>query len=111
MKIIRDNSVLKENCYLVGTDYFASSVGLYWVDSGYLLPDILNPKVIGKVWIDKLIDIINKEKIDVVIPGLDLEFFSSSEDLVPISVIGDTEKAKERGVDFVVIMAMKITIY
>ena len=61
------------NCYLVGTDYFASSVGLYLVDSGYLLPDILNPKVKGKVWIDKLIDIINKEKIDVVIPGLDFE--------------------------------------
>ena len=36
-----------------------------------------------------------------VIPGLDLEFFSSSEEPVTISVLGDTEVAKERINDFV----------
>ena len=36
-----------------------------------------------------------------VIPGLDLEFFSSSEKPVTISVLGDTEVAKERINDFV----------
>ncbi len=36
-----------------------------------------------------------------VIPGLDLEFFSSSEKPVTVSVLGDTEVAKERIHDFV----------
>ena len=36
-----------------------------------------------------------------VIPGLDLEFFSASEKPVTISVLGDTEVAKERIHDFV----------
>ena len=36
-----------------------------------------------------------------VIPGLDLEFFSPSKNPVTISVLGDTEVAKERIYDFV----------
>ena len=36
-----------------------------------------------------------------VIPGLDLEFFSSSDEPVTVSVLGDTEVAKERIHDFV----------
>ncbi len=40
-------------------------------------------------------------KVNDVVKGLDLEFFSSSEEPVTISVIGDTGKAKEKIVDFV----------
>ncbi|MDP6245612.1 MAG: flagellar filament capping protein FliD, partial [SAR324 cluster bacterium] len=40
-------------------------------------------------------------KVNDIVKGLDLEFFSSSEDLVTISVIGDTEKATEKIADFV----------
>jgi hypothetical protein len=40
-------------------------------------------------------------KVNDIVKGLDLEFFSSSEDLVTISVIGDTEQATEKIVDFV----------
>ena len=36
-----------------------------------------------------------------MIPGLDLEFFSPSEKPVTVSVLGDTEVAKERIHDFV----------
>ena len=61
------------NYGIIGTDYFASAVGLYWVDKGYLLPDILKPKVDEQDWIDALIQIIKTEKIDIVLPGLDFE--------------------------------------
>ena len=43
----------------------------------------------------------DENKVNDIVKGLDLEFFSSSEDLVTISVIGDTEKATEKIVDFV----------
>ncbi len=42
-----------------------------------------------------------ENKANDIVQGLDLEFFSSSEDPVTISVIGDTEKAKEKVLDFV----------
>lgn len=65
------NSRLK--CNIVGTDYFPSAVGLYWVESGYILPDILKPDIQEEEWINCLVDIIKKEKIDLVLPGLDFE--------------------------------------
>ncbi len=60
-------------CKIIGTDYFSSSVGLYWVDKGYILPDILRPEINAKDWVDALIDIMEQEKIDIVLPGLDFE--------------------------------------
>ena len=67
-------SSLKYN--LVGTDYFAKSVGLYWVDKGYILPDILDKRVdIVCEWLPMIIDIIKINRIDVVLVGLDFEEF------------------------------------
>jgi len=61
------------NCYIIGTDYFNSAVGLYWVDKGYLLPDVLKPEISESDWVKSLIQIIMDENIDLVIPGLDFE--------------------------------------
>ncbi len=58
---------------IIGTDYFPHSVGLYWVDKGYLLPDVLRPEVNEEDWLGSLIKIINQEKIDILLPGLDFE--------------------------------------
>ena len=58
---------------LFGTDYFANAVGLYWVDRGYILPDILNPKISKEKWLQKIIDILNMHNIDIVLVGLDFE--------------------------------------
>ena len=65
------HSTLK--CYVAGADYFPSAVGLYWVDKGFILPDILKPEISEVQWIDSLINVINQEKIDLVLPGLDFE--------------------------------------
>jgi len=63
----------KLDCHVTGTDYFSSAVGLYWVDKGYLLPDILKSEITEIQWIESLIDIINEQKVDIVLPGLDFE--------------------------------------
>jgi carbamoyl-phosphate synthase large subunit len=65
------NSNLK--CELFGTDYFSSAVGLYWVDQGYILPDILKKGIQENEWLKSIVNIINKKNIDIVIPGLDFE--------------------------------------
>ena len=70
LKSIKNSNI---NCNLIGTDYFNSAVGLYWVDKGYLLPDILKPEINEVDWVKSLIEIIKNENIDLVIPGLDFE--------------------------------------
>ena len=70
LKSIQDSS---REVSIIGTDYFPSAVGLYWVDKGYILPDILKPEISESQWIDALIDIINLEEVGIVLPGLDFE--------------------------------------
>jgi len=70
LKSLADSSL---DCKVTGTDYFPSAVGLYWVDKGHLLPDILNPEVDEEEWIEALIQVINQEKVNIVLPGLDFE--------------------------------------
>lgn len=70
LKSIQGSSL---ECKVIGTDYFPSAVGLYWVDKGYILPDILKPNIIESEWINALINVINQEKITIVLPGLDFE--------------------------------------
>lgn len=70
LKSIQDSAL---KCSVTGTDYFSSAVGLYWVNKGYILPDILKPNVKEAEWINALIAVIEKEKIQLVLPGLDFE--------------------------------------
>ena len=58
---------------VLGTDYFPAAVGLYWVDKGFILPDILDATVQEEDWIKALKEIIEAEKIRIVLPGLDFE--------------------------------------
>lgn len=60
-------------CRVVGTDYFDTAVGLYWVDQCYLLPDILNPSISENEWLEKVEELIRKESIEIVLIGLDFE--------------------------------------
>ncbi|MBF0386256.1 MAG: ATP-grasp domain-containing protein [Candidatus Omnitrophica bacterium] len=61
------------SCCITGTDYFAHAVGLYWVDRGYILPDLLAPGVTGRAWLAEIVRIIGERRIDVVLVGLDFE--------------------------------------
>ena len=70
-------SMLKKSRYkpkvIVGTDYFNNHLGLYEVDKAELLPDILKKNVTQKIWLQKLIKIINKYNVQLLIPALDFE--------------------------------------
>lgn len=70
LKSIRNSNL---DCNIIGTDYFASAVGLYWVNKGFILPDILKSEINESDWIDALLNIINDEEVDIIIPGLDFE--------------------------------------
>lgn len=71
--ILKSISSSSLDCRVTGTDYFPSAIGLYWVDKGYLLPDILKPEVDEDQWVKDLIQVINLEKVNIVLPGLDFE--------------------------------------
>ena len=58
---------------IIGSDYFELSIGFLWCDKSYLIPDILNPKISEKVWLETFLKIIKKEKIDLIIPCADFE--------------------------------------
>ena len=61
------------NSKLIGIDYFKNTVGSYWTDKHYILPDILNINVKKEYWVKKVIDIINLEKINILFTGIDFE--------------------------------------
>ena len=99
LKSLADSSL---NCRVTGTDYFPSAVGLYWVDKGYLLPDILKPEIDEENWIDALIQVINQEKINIVLPGLDFE--------IPILARNKPAIEKQTGAVLVVSSEKVVTI-
>ena len=70
LKSLRASSL---ECRVIGTDYFDTAVGLYWIDQPYLLPDILNPDVAEEEWLAKVEGLITRESVDVVLVGLDFE--------------------------------------
>lgn len=71
--LIKTINLSKKNFIVYGTDYLKDAIGLYWVKKGYILPDILKNKKKEKLWLNKIIKIIEENKIDYVIPGLDFE--------------------------------------
>ena len=82
--IIKSLELSKLKYKLFTTDYFSSAVGLYWAKKSFLLPDILNPLVTEKDWLEEIIGILYKEKIDILIPGLDFEIpiFSKNKKII-----------------------------
>ena len=92
----------KLDCHIIGTDYFSSAVGLYWVNKGYLLPDILRSEISETQWVESLIDIINKEKITIVLPGIDFE--------IPILARNKSTIEKKTGASLVVSSERIVTI-
>ena len=99
LKSINDSSL---DYSVTGTDYFPSAVGLYWVDKGYLLPDILKPEINEEEWINALIKVINEEKIDIVLPGLDFE--------IPIMSRNKTTFEKQTGAALLVSSEEIVTV-
>jgi len=67
-----NNSDLKDKIDIIGFDYFEETVGGFWSNKNYILPDILKPNI-EKNWIETVTNIIDKEQIEVLFIGLDFE--------------------------------------
>jgi len=66
------NSEYSKEYKLIGFDYFPETVGSFWCNENYILPDLLK-KGMEDIWIEQLIKIIKDEKIEVLFVGVDFE--------------------------------------
>ena len=71
IKSIQKSSL--KNRKLIGLDYFEKTIGSYWVDKNYILPDILNKKIKISDWLDQVISVIQKENVNILFIGVDFE--------------------------------------
>ncbi|MDY0328076.1 MAG: ATP-grasp domain-containing protein [Arcobacteraceae bacterium] len=71
IKSIKKSSFKNEK--LIGMDYFANTIGSYWVDKNYVLVDILDKNVKEEDWFANVVDIIISERINILFIGVDFE--------------------------------------
>lgn len=72
IKSIRASSYYSD-CYIVGFDYFKSTVGSYWVNKNYLLPDVLDRRITESQWVTAVIEALCNERLHILLIGLDFE--------------------------------------
>lgn len=65
-------SKVKENVSLFGCDYFENTVGSYWCEKNFILPDLLNPLQIDN-WRKRIYEIVTQYKIEIIFVGVDFE--------------------------------------
>lgn len=67
------SSRFQKNIELIGLDYFIDTVGSFFVQKNFLLPDILSDKVSEKKWIEEIISILISNSVEIVFIGVDFE--------------------------------------
>lgn len=65
-------SGVREDICIIGCDYFDNSVGSFWCERNYILPDLLKEDLVN-AWKEAVIDIIRKEGICILFVGVDFE--------------------------------------
>ena len=58
---------------LVALDFFPHAVGLYWADAAHMLPDVLSPSVGEEDYVQRLIEILRSEGVQVLLIAVDFE--------------------------------------
>ena len=72
IKCIKD-SVYYKNAVIFGFDYIPETVGSYWVDHNFILPDITSKEVTYLQAIEALIPYIKDNNIDILFIGIDFD--------------------------------------
>jgi len=62
-----------KNNTLIGMDYFEGTVGSHWVESNFILPDILDDNINEDIWLENIVSIIQENKVAVLFIGVDFE--------------------------------------
>lgn len=73
-----------KNDKLIGFDYFKGTIGSYWVDKNYLLPDILDKSIDVRDWLYTVMSVIKRESIEILFIGVDFEliFFAEHKEML-----------------------------
>ncbi len=58
---------------LIALDAFPTAVGLYWADSAHVVPDVLAPNVSEAEYVEYLVELLNRERADVLLVATDFE--------------------------------------
>jgi carbamoyl-phosphate synthase large subunit len=66
-------SELKDKLNIIGFDYFNDTVGSFWIEEKYILPDILKAGVTHQEWLDVIIKVIIERDIKLLFVGVDFE--------------------------------------
>lgn len=67
------HSSLREKIYMIGFDYFKDTVGSYWTDNNFVLPDFLRKDITEEMWVEGIIKYLNLENITLLFIGIDFE--------------------------------------
>lgn len=65
-------STIFNHSRLIGMDYFENTVGSFWCDKNYILPDLLKVDLY-ELWKENILDIISKNSIQILFIGVDFE--------------------------------------
>ncbi|MCR5688360.1 MAG: ATP-grasp domain-containing protein [Lachnospiraceae bacterium] len=76
-----EKSGIREKVRLIGCDYFPNTVGSFWCETNYLLPDLLKKDEIGN-WREKIYEIVGRHDIKMIFIGVDFEllYFADMKD-------------------------------
>jgi carbamoyl-phosphate synthase large subunit len=66
-------SGLSRQIEMIGFDYFENTIGSFWTSKNFILPDFLKKNVMTQSWLEKIMQILEKEKIKILFVGLDFE--------------------------------------
>jgi carbamoyl-phosphate synthase large subunit len=66
-------SDLCQKTLIIGFDYFNETVGSFWCNKTYILPDILDKNISEKTWLRKAVEIIEHSKVKLLFVGVDFE--------------------------------------
>ena len=58
---------------IVGLDAFPYAVGLYWADAAHVVPDVLSPEVTEAAYLDRLIEILKEERVELLFVATDFD--------------------------------------
>jgi carbamoyl-phosphate synthase large subunit len=79
IKSITRSHRISDKINIIGFDYFKETVGSFWCNRNYILPDILDKQVSEIQYIEFLISIIKENRIRILFVGVDFELYIFSE--------------------------------
>lgn len=71
IKSIKSSDMI-DRIRIIGFDYFTNTIGSFWCEKNFVLPDILKEKN-KKKWIDLIFKVLKNEKISILFIGIDFE--------------------------------------